>query len=203
MIDGFVEGVRSITQVCQLVILAPLGLMIIAARGRWAAVAGAVGGAVVGGWLFVTNRFGAITDLELRVSALLVIAAAVILAFPQLLGRRGAATVRSRPGVALICGGSGILVVQWWRPCVGTELGSLLTEAPGDPWGQFLPAVGFMLGMSTPLLVLGLIFSTWRPAAAASRALGWSATVLTVALAGSVLAGHHGEIVSRLFEWSQ
>lgn len=210
MVDAFVEGVRSITQVCHLVILAPVGLMIVAGGGRWPAVVGAVAGVVVGGWIFVANWLGAITESELQVSAVLVIVAAVLLGFPRLLDRnrttlRGkvGSTVRSAGGTAGICGAVGVLVVQWWRPCVGTELGSILTAAPDDPWGELFPTIGFMLGISLPLIAVGLVYAVWTPSRPVARRLGWAGATLTIVLAGSVLAGQHGEIVSRLFEWSQ
>ncbi|WP_040494682.1 hypothetical protein [Ilumatobacter nonamiensis] len=210
MIDAFVEGVRSITQVCHLVILAPVGLMVVAARGRWTAVAGAIAGVVLGGWIFAANWFGPITDSELRVSAVFVIVDGVVLGVPRLLGRnrstwrgRIGSTLQSGGGTASVCGLVGVVVVQWWRPCVGTELGSILTAAPGDPWGELLPTMGFMLGISTPLMVLGSIYAVWSPSTPVARRLGWVGAAGVCVLAVSVVAGQHGEIVSRLFEWSQ
>lgn len=210
MIDAFVEGVRSLGQVCHLVILAPVALTIVAARGRWSAVVGAVVGVVVGGWLFATNRFGPITDLELRISAFVLIALVLPLGFPGVLrrdrlrwSRSVGRTIQSTAGTAAISAVVGIMVAQWWRPCVGVELGSILTAAPGDPWGQLLPTIGFMLGISVPLLFLGLIYAVWSPAVAVARRVGWIGASLATVLAASVIAGQHGEIVSRLFEWSQ
>lgn len=210
MIDAFVEGVRSLGQVCHLVILAPVALTIIAARGRWYAVVGAVLGVVLGGWLFVSNRFGVITDLELRISALVLIALVLPLGFPTVLdrdrpswSRRAGDALRSPAGTAAISAVVGVMVTQWWRPCVGVELGAILTSAPDDPWGELLPTIGFMVGVSVPLVVLGLVYGLWRPGASVARGLGGVGAVLTAVLAASVLAGQHGEIVSRLFQWSQ
>ena len=67
MIDAFAEGVRSIVQVCHLVILAPVALTIVAARGRREAVVGAVTGVVLGGWIFATGWI-TFSDVVLRVS---------------------------------------------------------------------------------------------------------------------------------------
>jgi len=208
MLDPFVEGVRSIVQVCQLVILAPAALAIVAARGRWPGVAGAIGGVVVGGWLFVTNRFGAITDLELRISAVVVLVAALALGLGAGLSQERPATtitraVTSPTATWAIPALIGLIVVQWWRPCVGIELGTILTAAPDEPWRQLLPTIGFMLGISIPLFALGLIYMVWRPAPALARRVALVAAVLCAVLAASVLAGQHGEIVSRLFQWSQ
>ena len=210
MIDAFVEGVRSIGQVCHLVILAPVALTIVAARGRWQAVAGAVAGIVLGGWFFVTNRFGNITDTQLRVTASILIVAIVSIGFPVLFTRdrptwlSGVGEKIQSPAATF--GMSALvatMVAQWWRPCVGVELGSILTNGPADPWGELLPSIGFMLGIATPLLLLGLLYAAARPGMELSTKLAWVGSVLTVALAVSVIAGQHGEIVSRLFQWSQ
>ncbi|MGB3733412.1 MAG: hypothetical protein WA964_00545 [Ilumatobacter sp.] len=210
MIDAFVEGVRSIVQVCHLVILAPVALTIVAARGRWQAVAGAVFGLVLGGWFFVTNRFGNITDTQLRITATVLIVAIVLLAFPVLFRRDHPSWLRdagdkiqSSAGTFGISALVATMVTQWWRPCVGVELGSILTNGPRDPWGQLLPSTGFMLGIATPLILLGLAYAAAKPGVELSTKLAWIGSGLTIVLAVSVIAGQHGEIVSRLFQWSQ
>ena len=86
MIDAFVEGVRSIDQVCHLVILAPVALTIVAARGRWQAVVGGVIGVVLGGWVFAAGWID-LDDLALRLSSVLVIGAVAVLGAPRAFGR--------------------------------------------------------------------------------------------------------------------
>ncbi len=210
MIDAFVEGVRSIVQVCHLVILAPVALTIVAARGRWHAVTGAVAGVVLGGWFFVTNRFGNITDIQLRVTASILIAAVVLVGFPALFHRDNptwlralGARIQSPVATFGISALVATMVAQWWRPCVGVELGSILTNGPGDPWGQLLPSASFMFGIATPLILLGLVYAAAKPAVEVSTKLAWVGSAFTIVLAASVIAGQHGEIVSRLFQWSQ
>lgn len=210
MIDAFVEGVRSIVLVCHLVILAPVGLTIVAARGRWPAVVGAVFGVVLGGWFFVTNRFGSISDMQLRITATLLIVVAVLLGFPMLLRRDRppwlsdlGAKIQSPLATFGITAFAATMVTQWWRPCVGVELGSILTSGPRDPWGQLLPSTAFMLGIAMPLVLLGLTYAVARPGPESSTKLSWVGSALTIVLAASVIAGQHGEIVSRLFQWSQ
>jgi len=200
MIDAFVEGVRSIVQVCHLVILAPVALSIVAARGRWLAVVGALAGVVLGGWFFAAGWFTP-SDGMLRLSAVPLIAAVVVLGAPRLFGRKE--IIRSPVGVGALTGGVGLLVTQWWRPCVGEELGSILTNTPDQPWSQLLPTIGFMLGISLPLIAIGLAYVAWPPGPAAATRLGWAGCGLTAVLGVSVIAGQHGEIVSRLFQWSQ
>ncbi|MFK7916818.1 MAG: hypothetical protein AB8G14_01975 [Ilumatobacter sp.] len=210
MVDAFVEGVRSIVQVCHLVILAPVALTIVAARGRWEVTLGAVAGVVVGGWFFVSNRFGAISETELRITASLVIVIVVALGAPAVfdrdrprLMRAIGSTVQSPLVAGVLSAVVAMMVTQWWRPCVGEELGSLLTNAPSDPWGQLFPTVGFMTGIAVPLVILGLIYGSVEPPLDVASKLGWIGSGLCVALAVSVIAGQHGEIVSRLFQWSQ
>jgi cytochrome c-type biogenesis protein len=200
VINAFIEGVRSLHQVCHLVILAPVALMIVAARGRWEAVAGGIAGVVTGGWIFASG-WVTVSDLALRVSAVLLIAAVVGLGAPRLFGRDQ--VVRSPAAIGAITVGIAILVTQWWRPCVGEELGSILTNAPDRPWAQLLPTIGFMLGISMPLVAIGMLYAAWPPGPSTATRLGWVGCGLTVVLGVSVLAGQHGEIVSRLFQWSQ
>ena len=181
-------------------ILAPVALSIVAAHGRWQAVVGAVAGVVIGGWVFAAGWI-TLSDATLRLSAVLLIAGVVALGAPRVFGREE--IIRSPLGIGALTGGIGFLVTQWWRPCVGEELGSILTNAPDQPWSQLLPAIGFMLGISLPLIAIGLLYAAWPPGPVTATRLGWTGSGLTVVLGFSVVAGQHGEIVSRLFQWSQ
>ncbi len=209
VIDAFVEGVRSIVQACHLVILAPVAMMIVAAKGRWQVVVGSVAGIVVGGWIFVT-RWLIFTDLQLRLSAIVVIAALVAVSFPSLLQTRPTNRFeRARSALdapwssAVIAGAVAIIVALWWRPCVGEQLGDILTLAPSEPWSQIFPAIGFMLGISIPLVLIGLGYAVWQPERSTAAKSSLVAGSLGMVLAGSVVIGQHGEIVAQLFEWSQ
>lgn len=209
MIDAFVEGVRSIVQACHLVIIAPVALVIVAARGRWQAVIGAVAGAVIGGYIFVM-RWLILTDLQLRLSALAVIVVLVALSLPTLFRGdrpiwfgRFSAFVEAPWAASFMTMMVGIVVTLWWRPCVGEAFGDILTRAPDEPWGQLLPTIGFMLGIAIPFVVIGLVFAAAQPRDEIVSKLSVAAVGLGVLLAGSVVVGQHGEIVSRLFEWSQ
>lgn len=207
MIDAFVEGVRSIGQACHLVILVPVATMVVAARGRWEATVGAVAGMIVGGWIFVT-RWYVPGELALRGSAVVVIAllAALAIAATTLAARRGlrwTAPGATPIGVGAVAAIGAAIVTQWWRPCVGRELGDILTEAPDQPFAQLPATVGFMAGVATPVVLLGLALRVWPPSTDAGRRAGLVAASLGAVLAGSVLAGRHGEIVARLVEWSQ
>ncbi|MEM1335263.1 MAG: hypothetical protein AAGG08_17575 [Actinomycetota bacterium] len=227
MIDAFVEGARSIVQACHLVILAPVMMAVLAARASWTVVAGAVVGVCLGGWLFAT-RWLLLDDDQIRWSSLAVIGMIALSAWASLRATEladepsstndrapdstndrapesttaGAVDVIRRMS-PVTAGAVGVVVTAWWRPCVGSELGDILTRAPGAPWGQLLPTIGFMLGISLPIVAVGLAVAAWQPAAGAARRLAGFAGALGVVLAASVLAGQHGEIVARLFAWSE
>lgn len=205
MIDAFVEGARSIVQVCHLVILAPVGMIVVAGKGRWATVGGALLGVVLGGWVFVT-RWVVLSDGQLRASGMFVALATVLVGVPLVIGRvrdgwdGSSSSAWTAAGLAAAVA---VVVTLWWRPCVGEELGDILTSAPGEPVGQLLPTIGFMLGIAIPILGIGLLYTAVRPSSTSTTRLAYGATAVGVVLALSVVAGQHGEIVARLFEWSQ
>lgn len=208
MIDAFVEGVRSLGQACQLVILAPAAMLVIATRGRWEAVTGAVAGVVLGGWAFAA-RWIVPSDVQLRFSALVVGLLVVGAAFGRadVAGSSRTAHLRRWLGrastMAVSAVVTGVLVTQWWRPCVGEELGEILTLTPDDPLGQLPAVVGFMTAVALPLVVIGLLFAAWRPEPRVGAAVGYAGAGVGLVLAASVVVGQHGEIVAKLFEWSQ
>ncbi|MEL6891550.1 MAG: hypothetical protein AAFP84_08145 [Actinomycetota bacterium] len=104
---------------------------------------------------------------------------------------------------AVVAGGVAFIATTWWRPCVGEHFGDILTRAPNDPWGQLAPSVGFMAGVSLPILLLGLLIGGLDPGTLVRRRLAIASAGVGVILAVSVLAGQHGEIVAKLFEWSE
>ena len=149
MIDAFVEGVRSIVQVCHLVILAPVALSIVAAHGRWQAVVGAVAGVVLGGWIFAAGWL-TLSDAMLRLSAVVLIAGVVVLGAPRACSdarRSSARPSESAPSpVASVCSspsGGG-------RAWVKNSARSSPTH-PTSRGRSCFPTIGFMLGISLPL----------------------------------------------------
>lgn len=205
MIDAFVEGVRSIVQVCHLVILVPVAMVVLAGRARWPVLGGAIAGVVIGGWIFMT-RWLVLSDGQVRISGLFVIGALLVVGIPVVVDKvlRGWSESTSAEWTAVgLAAGIASVVTLWWRPCVGEELGEILTRAPDEPLGQLLPTIGFMLGLSIPLLAIGLAYVAWSPDVTAARRVGHVAAGIGMLLAASVVLGQHGEIVARLFEWSQ
>ncbi len=206
MIDAFVEGARSIVQACHLVILVPVVMLVLAARGRWQATVASVVGIVLGGWVFAT-RWLVLDDTHIRWSSLLVLLIAVGLGASFVAERRSSGFDPDASSVvwgsAAAVGVGAFVATTWWRPCVGSELGDILTNAPDQPWAQLLPAAGFMLGVSLPIVLLGLGMAAWQPGDFSTRRFALIGSACGVVLAASVLAGQHGEIVATLFDWSQ
>ncbi len=202
MIDAFVEGVRSLSQVCHLVIVVPVALTILAARGRWQGAVGAIAGVVVGGWIFAAGWVD-VTDARLRVSAVAVAAVVAALWFATSERPNVPERLRSPWAIAAASAGVALIVTHWWRPCVGVELGQILTNTPSEPFRQLPAAAGFMLGVAIPVVLLSLAFVAVRPTPGALTKVSLGGTIVFVLLAASVVAGQHGEIVSRLFQWSQ
>lgn len=203
MIGPFVEGARSIVQPCQLVILAPVVAAVVAGRARWQVVVAAMAGVILGGWFFIA-RWAVLDETAIRWSSLLVIAAAAALAMRRagVIGGSG----DSPTGHWIDASAAGMIalvVTTWWRPCVGEELGELLTRGPDEPWRALPGSWAYMLGVSLPILAIGLIAAAWNPGASAARRAGWAGAAVCATLAGTVVIGQHGEIVATLFEWSQ
>ncbi|MEM9042254.1 MAG: hypothetical protein AAGD33_20405 [Actinomycetota bacterium] len=212
MIDAFVEGGRSIVQACHLVILVPVAAMVLAARARWQVMVGAVVGIVVGGWLFAT-RWLVLDQAQIRWSGLLVGALAVAVVVPALprwfegassLGDTAAIRTLGQPWVgASLTALVAIVVTAWWRPCVGEHLGTILSRAPDEPFAQLPAMVGFMLGISVPLVAIGLLVRVLEPGRRSLDLTSYAAAGLGVLSAVAVVAGRQADIVARLFEWSQ
>jgi len=200
VLDAGIEGVRSITQPCQLVILVPVAAAVVAGRASWRVVVAAVSGIAVGGWLFITRAI-VVGDAAIRWSSLI-----VICAFGVLLWRRARTPgdLRAAPAVeAVLAAAVGLVTTTWWRPCVGEQLGELLTRGPNEPWATLPASVAFMVGMSTPILAIGLIRAAWQPTPRVAMTLGFVAAGAGLLLGLSVVSGQHGEVVATLFEWSQ
>jgi len=186
------EGLRAVAQPCSLTVLVPVVFAAIAARGRWAAVGGALLAGVFGGWVYVAGWYQPGDGAE-QLSGVVMLAGLVglVVATWRELAVPPAATAAIAAGVTLIA-------TTWWRPCVGPELGAMLTRAPGNPWSQLLPTAAFMTGMLVPVLVVGLLATLWPlPTRVAGPVTAGGAVVAGV-LAGAVALGHRDAVVSEL-----
>jgi cytochrome c biogenesis protein CcdA len=199
MIPAFFEAIRATTQPCTLLLLLPALLVAVITRGRRAPFTAICLGAALGGWLFVANVVS-LSDLQLQISAILVaIAIAVIVAAPYV-GRL--AWAQSPPAQTAAAGGVSFVATLWWRPCIGSELGSILTASRSGIAAQLPGITAYMLGAMVPVLVVVLVMRALDPSPrAAQRAAlvaGSASLVISVALA----IGRHDELVTTLTRWT-
>jgi hypothetical protein len=199
MFAAFAEAIRATTQPCTLLLLLPPLAMAVITRGRWAPFAAICVGAVLGGWLFVANVV-VLSDAQLQLSGLLVVAAIFIGAVaPDVPQLRWAAVPRVEAAMA---GGVSFFATLWWRPCVGTELGSILTAARLGLPGQLPGITLYMLGAMVPVLAAVLALHATGPSAVAARRASWVAGGVGIVTAGALTIGRHDELVSALTRWT-
>ena len=126
MIPAFLEAIRASTQPCTLLLVLPSILMAIVTRGRWAPFAAICVGAVIGGWLFIANVV-LLSDAQLQISGVLVIGVITfVIVAPYVDSLAWARGTAVQTGAA---GAVAFVATLWWRPCIGAELGSILTAS--------------------------------------------------------------------------
>ncbi len=199
MLPAFLEAIRATTQPCTLLLLLPPVVMAIVTRGRWSAFGAACVGAVLGGWLFIANVV-ALDGWQLQLSGALVVAAiGLVIAAPSTARLRWVAT----PGVeAATAGLVAFAATLWWRPCIGEELGAILTGARGGRSGELPGMTAYMLGAMMPVLAVVLAVRAIDPSAAAARRYGWLAGGCGMVVAAAVALGRHDELVTTLTRWT-
>jgi len=195
---SFFEAIRSLTQPCTLLFIVPTLAIVVAATARWYVVAAAIGSAMVGGWALAGNWWS-LGGYGLRVAGAVFVALAVGLAFPRA-GPRSAH--RSRPALAGIAvAGGTLLTTAWWRPCVGEHLGLILDGGQGA--GHQLAAMAaYMLGLTLPVVAVGLLHQLGRPE---HRAASWArnlAALLGAAIGIAMVGGVHDDLVVILSRWT-
>lgn len=201
MLPAFAEAVRATTQPCTLLLVALPTFAVLATRGRWMPLAGALVGAVLGGWLFMANVV-ALTDTQLRVSGLIAAGTIVVLIVAPYVGwLQWGADRRVQTGVA---GGLAFLGTLWWRPCVGEELGAILTGAANDGLvGELLGMTAYMIGAMVPVVLVALVVRAIDPSVRQTVWLASITTGLAVMLGTALAFGHYDDLVATLTEWSQ
>ena len=202
MIGPFAEAVRATTQPCTFLLVAPALVGVLAARARWSALVATLGAALVGGWLVAANRFVLDGGL-LRWSAVLV----VVVLCAAAVGSRTAATrwLGSPAAGAAVAGGTTLLATMWWRPCVGDELGAILTAAQdggGALAGQLLPIAAYMVGAMVPVALVVAGVRLVEPSSATIDVVVRVAAVVGIVVAGALVLGRHDDVVVTLTRWT-
>ncbi len=197
--DTLLEGVVAAAQPCSLALVVP-------AAGA-TVLGGRLGGAVAAAlWLTATLAAWAQAALLLDVGAGWVtgaVLAGAVLGGLWLLLRDppGWPSGATRPlGGALVGLGAGLL----WRPCVGPELGEVLTAAPDDPAGQVIRFGVYMAGLLAVTAALAALPVLHRRVEAtltgpAGRLL--AATPVLV-LAVVLATGRYEQVIGRLVQLS-
>jgi len=197
MIGTFAEAVRATLQPCTFLLLVPALAAVLVAGSAWSSLAAAAVGAVLGGWLVAANWW-VLTGVALQISAALAFAAFVAFLaawyVPRLAGLR-------RPGVlAAFTGATTLLATQWWRPCVGEELGAILTESQTALIGQLPGMTAYMLGAMLPVVAIVLLLRSVDPVCLQFAAI--PAAVVGAGVAAALVGGRHDEVVVALTRWT-
>lgn len=199
MLPAFAEAIRATTQPCTLLLLLPALATAVITRGRWAPFAAVCLGAVLGGWLFIANVV-ALSDVQLQLSGVLVAGSiAVVMAAPAVSWLAWAANPVTRTVTAGV-----IMVVAtlWWRPCIGVELGSILTGSRQGLVGQLPGMAAYMLGALVPVLAVVLVMRAIDPSPSVLRRASWVAGGFGLVVAGALAIGRHDELVTTLTRWT-
>ncbi len=99
----------------------------------------------------------------------------------------------------LVAGG---LATWLWVPCVGKQLGTILNAAPESPASQLIPMGLFVVGLSTPLLVVGLLPVVFRSLVHIERPLANIAVALVLFVGVAMMFGWYDDVVIQLNRWS-
>ena len=199
MLPAFAEAIRATVQPCTLLLVLPSLVMAVITRGRWAPFAAICVGAVLGGWLFISNVV-ALSDVQLQMSGALVAGIiGVVIAAPRVPWLHWAGAPWAYTALAGIVS---FIATLWWRPCIGTELGAILTAARRGVPGQLPAMTAYMLGAVIPVLAVVLVVRTIDPSPAATRRASWFAGGVGLVVAGALAVGRHDELVTALTRWT-
>lgn len=195
MIGAFAEAVRATTQACTILLLAPAIAIVVATRCRWQSLAAAAVAAVAGGVTLAAGWF-VLDGGWLRLSAVGVVAVFVVMVaaprHPRLAFADGVGLQALAAAAVTYC------ATLWWRPCVGTELGVILTRSRRDLAGQIPGMAAYMLGAMVPVAFVVLLATVVAPRHRSLTAMTWIGATVGVVLAGALVVGRHDDLVVTL-----
>lgn len=201
MIGPFAEAVRATAQPCTFLLIVPTTAAVVAARANWQALVGGTAAAVVGGWILADNSV-LLEGAWLRLSALAVVIAMAMLVVPfhRLTDRfTGPVSPWVRSGIVAFV----VLVAsQWWRPCVGNELGTVLSAADSGLAGQLAPMAAYMLGAMVPVAAIVAIRYAVEPGTRALTVCAGGGAFVGALVAAFLVAGRHESVVVTLTRWT-
>lgn len=202
VVGPFAEAVRSTVQPCTFLLIVPTFAAVVAARAGWRALVGAALAAVAGGWLLADNSF-LLEGAWLRISAAFVVIATAALVAPlDRMDARSAGRFAAPWTRAGIVSFVALVATQWWRPCVGEELGVILSASQDDIGGQLLPMAVYMLGAMVPVAAAVAVRYAVEPATRALTVAASCAALVGIVVAGFLVVGRHESVVVTLTQWT-
>ncbi|MDE0122731.1 MAG: hypothetical protein OXS33_13555 [bacterium] len=188
----FAEGIRSSVLACSYsVLLVGLALVVLRRKDRMGALGMFAGFAILSAWV----RAAGISNLLAgRVATVLLVIGGLALAL--MVNRRPAGLA----GSALL----GTFAGATWFPCVGEELGTVLTRAQGEQ-GAALWLLGvYLIGVMIPLVAI-LAVAMYLPVVRRwmdGRWVAMAAKAVLAAIGVLVLTDHYDTLLSTLARWS-
>jgi cytochrome c biogenesis protein CcdA len=201
MFAPFAEAVRATPQPCNwLLVVLPL-VVVGVTGGRWRPALGVIIGVIVGGWLFIAGH--QIVDARsLQLTGALAIATICLLLVPVVAPAAKPSPLladdRVRTGIALFIG---LASTMWWRPCVGSELGQILSAAPKGLVGQLPAITAYMIGAMMPVVLFALVLNVIGETPRA-RGVAYVAGGIGLVTSFSLLLGPHEMLVDALARWT-
>ena len=188
----FAEGIRSSALACSYsVLLVGLALVVLRRRDRMGALGMFAGFTILSAWI----RAAGISNLMAgRVATVLLVIGGLALAL--MVNRRSAGLA----GSALM----GAFAGATWFPCVGEELGGVLTQARDEPGVALLLLAVYLVGVMIPLVAVMALVS-YVPAIRRWMDGRW-VTLAAKAVMGLigvlVLMDQYDTLLSTLARWS-
>jgi hypothetical protein len=198
----FVEAVGATFQPCTFLLIVPVVVASFVASNRWWALVAIWAAAVVGGWLVAANWF-VLDGVWIRLAALGCGLALLAVAAPAV-GLRpvGAPWYASEPAAVSVAGMVTLAATMWWRPCVGDELGLILTGAQHGLGGELLPMAIYMTGAVVPIAIVVLARDALDPPERATRVAALAALGVGLVVMFSLVVGQHDRVVVTLTRWT-
>ena len=188
----FAEGIRSSLLPCSYsILLVGLALLVVRKKERMGVLAIFAGFTILSAWL----RAGGISNiLAGRMATTLLV-----------LGGLGLALmVSNRPAGLGAAALVGTFAGATWLPCVGAELGTVLTDAQNEPASAILPMGVYLVGVMIPLVAIMALLA-YSPAIRRWVDGRWVATVgkaVIAAVGVMVLFDYYDSVLSTLARWS-
>lgn len=188
----FAEGIRSSLLPCSYSVLLIGVALVLLRKGERLQVLGVFAGfTVLSAWI----RAAGISNLLAGrlVTSLLVVG-----------GLAAALLVSSRKAGLVAAAFVGAFAGATWLPCVGEELGTVLTSAQDDPGAAVLFMAVYLIGVMVPLVAVAALLA-YVPVArrwADGRLVAVGAGTAMAALAVLVLTDFYDSLLSTLARWS-